>query len=159
MTDMPLFRTICQPFASSSTELRTTMQIRTTPALVTAVLAAAIAVAGCSAAHPTTSASTAPAQSASTAPAQSASTAPAQSSTSFTMPNEIGHVLQDAQDDLQRVSGNSVYYSRSHDLLGNRHQILDRDWRVCTQNIAKGAIVSESDTVDFGVVKLSESCP
>jgi guanyl-specific ribonuclease Sa len=143
------------------------MQIRTTPALVTAVLAAAIAVAGCSAAHPTTSASTAPAQStstapaqsASTAPAQSASTAPAQSSTSFTMPNEIGHVLQDAQDDLQRVSGNSVYYSRSHDLLGNRHQILDRDWRVCTQNIAKGAIVSESDTVDFGVVKLSESCP
>jgi hypothetical protein len=30
---------------------------------------------------------------------------------------------------------------------------------VCTQNIAKGATVSESDTVDFGVVKLSESCP
>ena len=135
------------------------MQIRTTPALVTAVLVAAIAVAGCSSAHPTTSASTAPAQSTSTAPAQSTSTAPAQSSTSFTMPNEIGHVLQDAQDDLQRVSGNSVYYSRSHDILGNRHQILDRDWRVCTQNVAKGAIVSESDTVDFGVVKLSESCP
>ena len=124
------------------------MRIRTAPALVTAVLAAVIAVAGCSSAHPAEPASAAP-----------ASAAPAQSSTSFTMPNEVGHVLQDAQDDLQRVSGNSAYYSRSHDLLGNRHQILDRDWQVCTQNIAKGATVSESDTVDFGVVKLSESCP
>jgi hypothetical protein len=75
------------------------------------------------------------------------------------MPNEVGHVLQDAQDDLQRVSGNPAYFSRSHDLLGNRHQILDRDWQVCTQNVAEGATVSESDTVDFGVVKLSESCP
>jgi succinate dehydrogenase/fumarate reductase flavoprotein subunit len=126
------------------------MRIRPAPALVTAALAAVIAVAGCSSAHPAASASTAPAQS---------STAPAQSSTSFTMPNEVGHGLQDAQDDLQRVSGNPVYYSRSHDLLGNRHQILDRDWQVCTQNIAEGATVSESDTVDFGVVKLSESCP
>ena len=123
------------------------MRIRTIPALVTAVLAAGIAVAGCSSAHPAASASTAP------------STPPAQSSTSFTMPNEVGHVLQDAQDDLQSVSGNPVYYSRSHDLLGNRHQILDRDWQVCAQNIAGGATVSEGDTVDFGVVKLSESCP
>ena len=124
------------------------MRIRTTPALVTAVLAAVIAVAGCSSAHPAAS-----------APAASASTTPAQSSTSFTMPNEVGHGLQDAQDDLQRVSDNPVYYSRSHDLLGNRYQILDRDWQVCTQNIAERATVSESETVDFGVVKLSESCP
>src|SRR6516165_9238649 len=121
------------------------MRIRTTPALVTAALAAVIAVAGCSSAHPAASASTAPAQS---------SAAPAQSSTSFTMPNEVGHGLQDAQDNLQRVSSDPVYYSRSHDLLGNRHQILDRNWQVCTQNIAGGATVSESDTVDFGVVKL-----
>jgi hypothetical protein len=119
------------------------MRIRTTHALVTAALAAVIAVAGCSSAHP----------------AVSTSTAPAQSGTSFTMPNEVGHGLQDAQDDLQRVSGNSAYFSRSHDLLGTRHQILDRDWKVCTQNVAEGATVSESDTVDFGVVKLSESCP
>ena len=119
------------------------MPIRTTSAFVTAVLAAFIAVAGCSSAHPDAS----------------ASTTPAQSSTSFTMPNEVGQVLQDAQDDLQSVSGNSAYYSKSHDLLGDRHQILDRDWQVCTQNIKKGAAVSESDTIDFGVVKLSESCP
>jgi hypothetical protein len=75
------------------------------------------------------------------------------------MPNEVGHGLQDAQDDLQRVSGNPVYYSKSHDLIGSRHQILDRDWQVCSQNVVAGATVSESDTVDFGVVKQSENCP
>jgi hypothetical protein len=124
------------------------MRIRTISTLVTAALASVIAVAGCSSAHPTASANTAP-----------ANTAPAQSSASFTMPNEVGHGLQDAQDDLQRVSGNPVYYSKSHDLIGSRHQILDRDWQVCSQNVAAGATVSGSDTVDFGVVKLSENCP
>ena len=119
------------------------MRIRTTPALVTAVLAAVIAVAGCSSAHP----------------AASASTAPAQSSTSFTMPNEVGHVLQDAQDDLQRVSGNSAYYSRSHDLLWQQAPDSRSKLAGVHTNVAEGASVSESDTVDFGVVKLSESCP
>jgi hypothetical protein len=116
---------------------------RTISTLVTAALAPIIVVGGCSSAHPTAS----------------ADDAPGQSSSSFTMPNEVSHGLQDAQDDLQRVSGDPVYYSKSHDLLGSRHQILDRDWQVCTQNIAQGATVSESETVDFGVVKLSESCP
>jgi hypothetical protein len=130
------------------------VRIRTISALVTAALAPVIAVTGCSSAHSSASANTAPAQS-----SASANTAPAQSSASFTMPNEVGHVLQDAQDDLQRVSGNPVYISKSHDLIGSRHQILDRDWQVCSQNIAADATVSESDTVDFGVVKLSENCP
>jgi hypothetical protein len=119
------------------------MRIRTISTLVTAALAPVIAIAGCSSPQPDAS----------------TNTAPAQSSSSFTMPNEVGHGLQDAQDDLQRVSGNPVYFSKSHDLLGGRHQILDRDWQVCAQNIAEGATVSQSDTVDFGVVKLSESCP
>jgi hypothetical protein len=124
------------------------MRIRTISTLVTAALASVIAVAGCSSAHPAAPANTAP-----------ANTAPAQPSASFTMPNEVGHGLQDAQDDLQRVSGNPVYYSKSHDLIGSRHQILDRDWQVCSQNVAAGASVSGSVTVDFGVVKLSENCP
>lgn len=102
-----------------------------------------VALGGCSSAHPSAS----------------ANTATAQSSTSFTMPSEVGQGLQDAQDDLQRVSGNPVYYSKSHDLLGSRHQILDRDWQVCSQNLAAGATVTESETVDFGVVKTNESCP
>jgi type V secretory pathway adhesin AidA len=102
---------------------------------------------------PTTSVTPAP------KPTPTTSVTPAPKPPTFTMPSEIGRVLQDAQDDLQRVSGNPVYYSASHDLLGSRLQILDRNWHVCTQSIAVGTTVSDNDTVDFGVVKLSESCP
>lgn len=129
------------------------MRIGTIPVLVAAALTPVIAVAGCSSAHPSASATSASATSTSTA------SAPAQSSKSFAMPNEVGRVLQDAQDDLQRVSGNPLYYSKSHDLIGSRHQVLDRDWQVCAQNVAAGATVSGSEIVDFGVVKLSENCP
>lgn len=78
---------------------------------------------------------------------------------SFPMPNEVGQILQAAQDDLQRVSGNPIYISHSHDLLGSRHQVLDGNWRVCNQNVAPGASVTDGMSVDFGVVKVEESCP
>jgi uncharacterized protein DUF2510 len=78
---------------------------------------------------------------------------------SFTMPNEVGRVLQTAQDDIQRVSNDPIFISHSHDLLGTRFQILDRDWKVCDQNIPPGHKVSAVGHVDFGVVKLDESCP
>jgi hypothetical protein len=68
-------------------------------------------------------------------------------------------VLQDAQDDTQRVSGDPIFFSHSHDLLGDRHQILDRDWQVCTQNVPTGDRVSAIGHIDFGVVKLDETCP
>ncbi|MFJ5730948.1 hypothetical protein [Streptomyces paradoxus] len=48
----------------------------------------------------------------------------------------------------------------SHDALGRaRMQILDRDWKVCSQEPAVGAKVSTNTELDFGVVKLKESCP
>ena len=78
---------------------------------------------------------------------------------SFVMPNELGKVLQDAQDDLQRVSGDPIFVSHSHDLLGSRLQVLDRNWKVCNQNVAAGSTASEIEHIDFGVVKLDESCP
>jgi hypothetical protein len=74
------------------------------------------------------------------------------------MPNEVGKVLQDAQDDVQRVSGDPIFFSHSHDLRGSRLQILDRDWKVCTQNLAPGSKASAIEHIDFGVVKLAESC-
>jgi hypothetical protein len=80
-------------------------------------------------------------------------------SAEWTMPNEVGRVLQDAQDDLQRVSGDPVFFSHSHDLRGSRFQILDADWKVCTQNVAPGTRLGQVAHVDFGVVKLYESCP
>jgi hypothetical protein len=78
----------------------------------------------------------------------------------FIMPNEVGVVLQTAQDDLQRVSGNPLYYSSSSDASGqSRMQILDRNWKVCSQSSAPGVSVGDSTTVDFAVVKLEETCP
>jgi hypothetical protein len=78
---------------------------------------------------------------------------------SFVMPNEVGKVLQDAQDDIQRVSGDPVFFSHSHDALGSRFQVLDRDWKVCDQNIPGGHMVSAVGHIDFGAVKLSETFP
>jgi 5'(3')-deoxyribonucleotidase len=75
------------------------------------------------------------------------------------MPNEVGQVLQDAQDDLQRVSGDPIFFSHSHDLIDDRFQVLDDNWKVCNQNVVPGTRVSAVAHIDFGVVKLSESCP
>ena len=78
---------------------------------------------------------------------------------SFIMPNEVGKGLQDAQDDIQRVSHDPVFISHSHDLRGSRRQILDRDWKVCDQNIAPGTTAKWDEHIDFGVVKTGETCP
>lgn len=40
-----------------------------------------------------------------------------------------------------------------------RHQILDRDWKVCSQNVAAGKTVGTDTELDFGAVKLAETCP
>lgn len=92
-------------------------------------------------------------------PAPATTTSAAGGDGSFTMPNEVGHVLQDAQDDIQRVSGDPVFFTHSHDLLGNRFQVLDRNWKVCNQNVPSGSRVSAIGHIDFGVVKLTETCP
>ncbi len=76
------------------------------------------------------------------------------------MPKEVGKVLQDAQDDIQQVSGNPIFITRSVDATGRgRHQILDRDWKVCSQNVAPGKRVKPDTEIAFSVVKLGESCP
>ena len=76
------------------------------------------------------------------------------------MPNEVGANLQGAQDDIQRVSGNPLFITRSEDATGaGRHQILDRNWKVCSQNVPPGKRVDQSIEITFGAVKLTESCP
>jgi hypothetical protein len=80
--------------------------------------------------------------------------------TTFTMPNEVGANLQAAQDDIQRVSGNPLFITHSQDATGaGRHQILDRNWKVCSQNVPTGTSVDQSANIIFGAVKLTESCP
>jgi beta-lactam-binding protein with PASTA domain len=73
-----------------------------------------------------------------------------------TLPDLLGKGLQFAQDAAQKAGLHSL---RSHDALGRgRHQILDRDWMVCFQDPKPGK-VDPATTVDFGVVKIHESCP
>ncbi len=76
------------------------------------------------------------------------------------MPDEVGQVLQTAQDDLQRVLGNPLFISFSKDATGAaRHQIVDRDWVVCAQDVAPGAPLNSDTRVTFSVVKIGETCP
>ena len=76
----------------------------------------------------------------------------------FAMPSVVGMDLQSAQDLIQT---NGVFLSLSHDLLGTRNQVLDANWRVCTQNVAAGQRVTGDveGAIDLGVVKLEETCP
>ena len=78
----------------------------------------------------------------------------------WAMPNLVGSGLQDAQDAIQKLTGNEIFFSASHDVTGKgRHQVLDRDWKVCNQNIAAGSRIQAGVKIDFGVVKLAEACP
>jgi beta-lactam-binding protein with PASTA domain len=65
--------------------------------------------------------------------------------------------LQSAQDKAQELG---FYGLTSHDALGrDRMQALDRNWKVCSQSVAAGTSVSTETTLDFGAVKLEETCP
>jgi beta-lactam-binding protein with PASTA domain len=74
-----------------------------------------------------------------------------------TIPNLVGKGLQTAQDEAQSAG---FYNLDSHDSLGrDRNQILDRDWKVCTQTPAAGKTAPTDTKLDFGTVKLDETCP
>ncbi|MEU6351800.1 PASTA domain-containing protein [Streptomyces sp. NPDC047072] len=74
-----------------------------------------------------------------------------------TVPNFVGKGLQSAQDEAQAAG---FYNLDSHDALGrDRLQALDRNWKVCSQNPAAGKTLSVDTELDFGAVKLEESCP
>ncbi|WP_327399177.1 PASTA domain-containing protein [Streptomyces sp. NBC_01288] len=74
-----------------------------------------------------------------------------------TVPDFVGMGLQSAQDAAQKQG---FYTLKSHDSLGrDRHQILDRDWKVCSQNLKAGTTTSTDTQLDFGAVKSDETCP
>lgn len=84
----------------------------------------------------------------------------AQPAPQWPMPDLVGQVLQDAQDQVQALTGGAVYFTDSHDLSGqDRNQVLDANWKVCTQNVEPGAAITPSSLIDIGVVKLDETCP
>jgi hypothetical protein len=79
---------------------------------------------------------------------------------SWTMPDLRGKNLQFAQDAIQALTDDAIWYTSSHDATGqDRSQILDRGWTVCTQNVAPGTRITADADIDFGVVRDTESCP
>lgn len=106
---------------------------------------------------------TQPTAEASAAAAVKAEVAPSAASdqVDFVMPSFIGVNLQEAQDGVQT---RGIFFSASHDLLGARSQLIDSNWKVCTQTPAagtpiKGSAADYEGKFDFGAVKLTESCP
>ena len=85
---------------------------------------------------------------------------PAAAADSWTMPDETGAVLQAAQDRMQALTGDPLFYSASTDASGaGRMQVLDSNWQVCSQTPAAGTKILADTPVSFAAVKLSESCP
>ena len=94
-------------------------------------------------------------------PPSAAPPPPAAAPMSFTMPNLIGSSLQAAQDTMQSVTGNPLFYSTSTDLTGeDRNQMVDANWQVCTSSPAPGETFAQGAPVNFGVVRIGvENCP
>jgi len=73
------------------------------------------------------------------------------------VPAVVGKGLQDAQDAADAAG---FHHLTSHDSAGReRHQLLDRNWKVCSQAPKAGAVVPADTKLDFGAVKLAEKCP
>jgi hypothetical protein len=77
------------------------------------------------------------------------------------MPDLTGKDLQTAQDAIQSLTNDGVFFTTSHDATGQgRHQILDRDWQVCSEDPAPRSKITPDTKIDFGVVRVdTEQCP
>jgi beta-lactam-binding protein with PASTA domain len=75
----------------------------------------------------------------------------------FTMPNLVGENLQDAQDKLQALDS---FFLQQNDATGmERFQVIDSNWKVCTQKPSAGQKVPVEKMVVLEAVKLDETCP
>ncbi|MGW3866573.1 hypothetical protein ACWEDZ_34600 [Streptomyces sp. NPDC005047] len=90
-------------------------------------------------------------------PAKDEKPAPGKNDGTATVPNFVGMGLQSAQDKAQELGFHGL---DSHDALGrDRMQAFDRNWKVCSQNVKAGTSTSTDTDLDFGAVKLEETCP
>lgn len=86
-----------------------------------------------------------------------ATPAPAPAPARAAVPNGVGQVLQAAQDNAQAAG---FFLLGSTDALGqSRMQVLDRNWKVCSQAPAAGTQAATSTKIVFNTVKLEEACP
>ncbi|MGQ0718965.1 MAG: PASTA domain-containing protein [Pseudonocardiales bacterium] len=86
--------------------------------------------------------------------------APTATATSWTIPDLVGSNLQSAQDQIQSLTDFAITVTTSHDATGSgRQQVLDINWKVCSQNIPPGSTIDSGTRIDFGAVKVEERCP
>jgi hypothetical protein len=132
-------------------------------ALAIGVVAGLAVLGGCDSAArtapaPAPSSAAAPAAAPATVAAPAAAPATAAPAT-WKMPTLVGSGLQDAQNAIQELTGYGIAITYSHDVTGkDRQQVSDRNWKVCDQNVKAGAPIGPDTRIDFGVVKLDESC-
>lgn len=132
------------------------MHTRTTALTIGMLVAAGLGLTACNP-NDTTADPAPPATTASPAPTTSAPTAAPSMQASKPVPALIGKGLQSAQDAAQAAG---FYNLTSHDSAGrDRMQILDRDWKVCSQTPKAGAAASTDTKIDLGAVKVDETCP
>jgi hypothetical protein len=77
--------------------------------------------------------------------------------TAFTMPDVVGLSLQAAQDELQALG--SFLMDQEDATDQGRVQIIDDNWKVCSQEPAAGTQHSRLDVVTLWSVKNGEDCP
>jgi beta-lactam-binding protein with PASTA domain len=93
-------------------------------------------------------------------PATSGSPAGNSAAEQWVMPDLVGSNLQQAQDSMQKLTGNPAFLTTSHDATDQkRNQIADRNWKICSQNIKAGESITLKSVIDFGAVKNEETCP
>lgn len=131
------------------------MRTRTSTIIIGITAIGALALTACD--PNTTSGSSSATTGGSSAPTSAAAPPAKAKAKTATVPNLVGKGLQTAQDTAQAAG---FYNLTSHDSLGrDRMQILDRDWVVCFQRPAAGTTISVDTKLDFGSVKLTETCP
>ncbi len=76
------------------------------------------------------------------------------------MPDLVGFILQDAQDSIQTLTGNAIIFTASVDATGaGRSQVLDANWKVCSQNVPPESTIDVGSQIEFAAVQLDETCP
>ena len=93
------------------------------------------------------------------APAATPTAVAGATGTSWTMPDLVGSNLQDAQNAVQDLTDFAIAVTTSHDSTGaGRQQVVDRNWKVCSQSVAPGTTITQNTKIDFGAVQLDEDC-
>lgn len=75
------------------------------------------------------------------------------------MPDLVGSNLQDAQNAVQDLTDFEIAVTTSHDSTGaGRQQVVDRNWKVCSQSVPPDTTITKGSEIDFGAVQLDEDC-